>query len=430
MRTEETGNARQFELGKGRIEALSDGIFAIAMTLLVFNFKVPDLPHGAANVMVAPAILRLWPQFATYFVSFASLGVFWIGHHNIYHVVRRSNRTLLALNIAFFMSVSLVPFSTSLLNAFEQTQAALLFFGCNLTLIGLLLFLQWFYAATQDGMIVSELSSVYRRHVRNRLLAYPAVVTCTMILCFWSVSLSLIIYLSLLPLYLIPGGIAMEAAQDAGAIPIPGAIPAEGNSSGKPALSEDAAAIEGMPSRIELLERKLRRANKTFLLAAVAVAAIAAGWIAFRPDLIFIDKRARESRFTADRIARGGILESGVFHGVAHQSHGVATVFLLADGSRALQFTRFQTSNGPDVHVLLIETHDADDNATVAHARMVELGQMKGNLGDQVYSIPEQVDLSRFHAVTLWCERFHVNFATAPLMAVQPVGGDGLRKRQ
>jgi uncharacterized membrane protein len=67
-------------------------------------------------VQVAPALWELWPKFVTYAVSFLSLGVYWIGHHNMYHAIRRSDCVLLWLNILFFMFVSLLPFSTSVLN--------------------------------------------------------------------------------------------------------------------------------------------------------------------------------------------------------------------------------------------------------------------------------------------------------------------------
>src|SRR5262245_16415143 len=134
---------RPFELGKNRIEALSDGIFAIAMTLLILEFHVPDLPHNAPNVVVTPALLKLAPKFLTYVVSFISLGIFWVGHHNMYHAIRRADRVLLWFNILFFMFVSFLPFSASVLNAFPQTQVAPLFFGANLTILGWILYLQW-----------------------------------------------------------------------------------------------------------------------------------------------------------------------------------------------------------------------------------------------------------------------------------------------
>jgi uncharacterized membrane protein len=103
-------DTRTFEIGKNRIEALSDGIFAIVMTLLILEFHVPNLPLNAPNVEVAPALLALWPKFVSYTVTFVSLGYFWVGHHIMYHAIRRADRTLLWLNIFFFMFVSLLPF--------------------------------------------------------------------------------------------------------------------------------------------------------------------------------------------------------------------------------------------------------------------------------------------------------------------------------
>ena len=147
-----TSEVHPFELGKNRIEALSDGVFAIVMTILVFNFKVPELPPDAQNVQLTPALFALWPKFVTYAVSFVSLGVFWIGHHMMYHTIRKADRALLWLNIFFFMFVSVLPFSASLVDAFLQAQIAPLFFGANIAVIGWLLFLQWAYASHRPGM--------------------------------------------------------------------------------------------------------------------------------------------------------------------------------------------------------------------------------------------------------------------------------------
>jgi uncharacterized membrane protein len=203
----------RFELGKNRIEALSDGIFAIVMTLLILEFRVPELPHNAPNVQVLPALLNLWPKFATYVVTFVSLGVFWIGHHNMYHAIRRADRALLWLNILFFMFVSLLPFSMSVLNAFPQTQVAPLFFGANITLIGWLLFFQWAYADSRPDMIIASVSPEHRRFVKSRMFAVPVATMLTMLVAFWSVEISLVVYVSLLPLYMLPGKPAGAARQ-------------------------------------------------------------------------------------------------------------------------------------------------------------------------------------------------------------------------
>lgn len=204
-----------FEIGKNRIEALSDGIFAIVMTLLILEFHVPNLPSNAPNVEVAPALVALLPKFASYIVTFVSLGFFWVGHHIMYHAIRRADRTLLWLNIFFFMFVSMLPFSTSVLNAFSEAFIAPLFFGTNLAIIGWMLFFQWRYASSQPEMLAAFVTAEYRNTVRSRMLIVPVTTTLTVFICFWSVAISLAIYLLLLPLYMLPGKLAgVKTAQD------------------------------------------------------------------------------------------------------------------------------------------------------------------------------------------------------------------------
>jgi hypothetical protein len=108
-------------------------------------------------------------------------------------------------------------------------------------------------------------------------------------------------------------------------------------------------------------------------------------------------------------------LAEGSFHDVAHKGAGSATLFQLPDGKRVLRFTNFETSNGPDVRVYLGTAPDASDSDTVKNSQFVDLGALKGNVGDQNYDIPSDLDISKYNSVTIWCRRFGVNFATAPL---------------
>lgn len=110
-------------------------------------------------------------------------------------------------------------------------------------------------------------------------------------------------------------------------------------------------------------------------------------------------------------------LETGVFHGQVHSTTGRASVYRGADGKLTLRITNFKTSNGPDVHVLLIAADDAQDNQNFLKSNLerVELGRLKGNEGDQNYIIPAGTDLGKFHTVAIYCERFNANFGTAPL---------------
>jgi len=150
-------------------------------------------------------------------------------------------------------------------------------------------------------------------------------------------------------------------------------------------------------------------------------------WYLFRPELLFIDRVVSEafpgtsnrtSPVPDDSTARSSatVLARGMFHSVAHSTTGTATIHRLENGERVLRLTDFATSNGPDVRVILVAASDASDSDTVTGADVIELGPMKGNKGDQNYDLPDNVDLKRFRAVTVWCHRFSVNFGTAPLM--------------
>jgi hypothetical protein len=106
-------------------------------------------------------------------------------------------------------------------------------------------------------------------------------------------------------------------------------------------------------------------------------------------------------------------IETGAFVTGAHDTTGAATIYKLDDGSRILRLTNFSTSNGPKVHVIL--TDHAVSGNDVEDAQSIDLGDLKGNTGNQNYAIPASVDLANVKAVAIYCERFHVNFGAATL---------------
>jgi Electron transfer DM13 len=110
-------------------------------------------------------------------------------------------------------------------------------------------------------------------------------------------------------------------------------------------------------------------------------------------------------------------VEAGTFHGKVHKTSGRATIYKEANGQLVLRLTNFKTSNGPDVHVVLIAAKDADDDANFlkSSTERLELGALKGNEGDQNYTIPAGTDLDKFQTVSIYCVRFNANFGAAPL---------------
>jgi len=112
----------------------------------------------------------------------------------------------------------------------------------------------------------------------------------------------------------------------------------------------------------------------------------------------------------------GAILATGTFHGVLHKTSGRATLYQ-ATGGNVLRLTHFATSNGPNLHILLLAAADAkdDENFLTENVERIDLGPLKGNEGDQNYAVPAGTDLARYKSVAIFCERFNANFGTAPL---------------
>src|SRR6266481_6015918 len=171
----------------------------------------------------------------------------------------------------------------------------------------------------------------------------------------------------------------------------------------------------------------------------VSTALVAGGllWYLFRPDALVISKTVNESFPAAGEsgsMMHGSStmnqspqmadakepakLVSGRFHTNAHETKGVATIYRLDDGRRVLRLTEFTTSNGPDVRVYLVAASDVQKEDAAKRAGIVDLGALKGNIGDQNYDVPEGLDLSKYRAVSIWCRRFSVNFGAAPLANV------------
>jgi hypothetical protein len=147
----------------------------------------------------------------------------------------------------------------------------------------------------------------------------------------------------------------------------------------------------------------------------VAAVAILLGWYAFRPERLVVNRHVDEALPTAQAGSSPQPIAAGQFYSILHPTAGTATVYQMGDGTRVLRFTGFSTSNGPDVHVYMVAADDAKDIATVEKSGFIDLGVIKGNIGDQNYTLAGDLDLAKYRAVSIWCKRFSVNFGTAPL---------------
>ena len=151
------------------------------------------------------------------------------------------------------------------------------------------------------------------------------------------------------------------------------------------------------------------------LLVPVVAVAVFVAWYAFRPERLVVNRRVDEAMPNAQGDSSPQPLESGQFYSILHPTKGTATIYRIGDGARVHRLTSFSTSNGPDVHVYMVAADDAKDVATVQQAGFIDLGVIKGNIGDQNYALASDFDLAKYRAVSIWCKRFSVNFGAAAL---------------
>jgi uncharacterized membrane protein len=129
-----------------RIIFFSDGVFAIAITLLVIGLRVPGLPSHVSNSELSRRLLDEWPRVLSYAFSFAVIGLYWIGHHRVFAHIRRFDRRLILLNLAFLGLIAFLPFPTAVLGRFGGHRSAVVLYAGSLALAGLASTALWLYA--------------------------------------------------------------------------------------------------------------------------------------------------------------------------------------------------------------------------------------------------------------------------------------------
>jgi uncharacterized membrane protein len=181
-----------------RLTALSDGVFSVAMTLLVIDLKTPAAEAMHSEHDLWTALLALAPRLVTYLMSFLTLGIFWLGQQAQLDRAKHSDRDLMWLHIAFLCAVTLVPFSTSLLAEFFTYRVALIVYWANILLLGLLLLATWRHAV-RGGLLREDVTPVEVNAICRRVTIAQTLYACGAALCFfntyWSIGFIVLIQL-------------------------------------------------------------------------------------------------------------------------------------------------------------------------------------------------------------------------------------------
>jgi len=178
-----------------RIESLSDGIFAFAMTLLVLNLALPDSNVGLSTAGLNDLLLSQLHKFFNYALSFVLLAIFWIVHHQQFHYIKRSDSRLIWINIFVLMFVALMPFTNDLAGDYSGKTTAEVLFGGNMLVLGLLFLINWVYATSDSRLVDPDLDrALISRGVRRNIVA-PAVSIVVIVLSLFIPHWSLWFYL-------------------------------------------------------------------------------------------------------------------------------------------------------------------------------------------------------------------------------------------
>jgi len=184
-------------LAKNRIEALADGIFAVAMTLLVLDIKSPVNLAFETNAALINYLAELEHSFAMYAISFIVLAIFWVSHHILFHYVRHVDRRLLWINMAFLLLVTFVPFSTDFLGDHGHLMLPVFVYGVNLLALGALLALQLRYLSTHPPLAAPDLTPTASTHMYREIRLYAVIPLASMALSFYSPRVGMYLYLLL-----------------------------------------------------------------------------------------------------------------------------------------------------------------------------------------------------------------------------------------
>ncbi len=187
-----------------RLEAFSDGVMAIAITLLIIEIGVP---HVTGDESLGKQIADLWPSYGAYILSFTTIGIYWANHHSFLELFRRTDHTFLMLNVLFLMTIAFLPFPTAVLGEYlkegAQRDDAVTFYSLGLLLPATTWCLLWLYGRWR-GLLVERLEPSYVRFTTGQFLISVAIYGAAVAVSFVEPWAALAVCVGLTLLYLLP----------------------------------------------------------------------------------------------------------------------------------------------------------------------------------------------------------------------------------
>jgi TMEM175 potassium channel family protein len=192
------------ETGLERLIFFSDAVFAIAITLLALDVRLPDLPEGASDDSILRALLQIGPQYFGYVVSFAVIGLIWMGHHRMFRSIGSYDRMLMLLALLQLMIVAFLPFPTRLIGEFgTSSRVVTIFYSLVLICCGLTTAFLGLYVLTHRWLLKEGAEMPQARQALGELLLMPALFAASALVALWSVDLAWLIWWGILALSIV-----------------------------------------------------------------------------------------------------------------------------------------------------------------------------------------------------------------------------------
>ena len=192
-------------MSMGRLEAFSDGVFAIAITLLIIEVGVPKVGESES---LARALGGQWPSFASYAVSFVIIGIIWVNHHNLFRFIARVDSGVLYVNLGLLAAVAFLPFPTALLGEYvdagDNAHIATVIYSLNMTVVGIMFIALWSYLAWHPALLADGFTPADARRARRRTWVGPIAYGLTIPLALVSPYACLAVYAVLALYFLVP----------------------------------------------------------------------------------------------------------------------------------------------------------------------------------------------------------------------------------
>lgn len=162
------------QLGLERLVFFSDAVFAIAITLLALEIRLPSLGENVTDQQLLQGLLSIWQKYLSFAVSFLVIGGLWMGHHRKFRFIKRQNGRLLLLNILLLMGIAFIPFPTSVISEYSN-RTATIFYAFIMAVVGLLNTLVWVYSSHNNRLIDPHFDPKQRRRETIRSLIVPGI---------------------------------------------------------------------------------------------------------------------------------------------------------------------------------------------------------------------------------------------------------------